>query len=82
MKLVKTAFGWSIYKLEGVKESDYRESWTVEYYVAVKHDNKLKKPVEGKTIGEVLEKIAEQEEPVTPSADYQDSSQYPASYDR
>jgi ferritin-like protein len=59
MKLIKTTFGWNIYKLEDLKEEAQRQEYIVEYYVALDtNTRRYTNPVEGKTIGEVLEKIS------------------------
>jgi len=60
MKLVKYAFGWNIYKLEGLKDYHLNEEYVVDYFIADKCGSN-REPVEGKTIGEVLEKIADAE---------------------
>jgi hypothetical protein len=63
MKLIKTAFGWNIYKLEDLKEESQRQEYIVEYYVALDTvSDRATNPVEGKTIGDVLEKISEEVE--------------------
>jgi hypothetical protein len=72
LKFVRRAFGWDIYKLTELKEECQRDEYTVEYYIAVKPSQPERTPIEGKKIGDVLEKIADVESKIINSPDTHD----------